>query len=185
MDFPRLSEIKKIRERVEWSQTELAERANVSQSSIPKYESGKQIPSYEIATRIFKVLIEEDFRMDPEVQEIMTRKIIVAEESSKFSEVLQKMKDNSISQIPIVKSKTIIGTISESLILELVNTFHNMSSLKDQMVNEIMSEPLPTVPPSAKIKEVTPLLRRYGAIIVLERGDLSGIVTKADLMDIR
>ena len=93
--FPKLREIKRIREKIGWSQAELASKANISQSAIPKYESGKQNPSYEIATRIFEILIEEDLQIDPSVGEIMATKVITVTGKTKFGEVLDIMKEKS------------------------------------------------------------------------------------------
>ena len=44
-------------------------------------------------------------------------------------------------------------------------------------------DPLPTVPKSAKLKEITPLLRHYGAVLIIDYGELAGIITKADLLE--
>lgn len=113
----------------------------------------------------------------------MTGKITKVSPSSPLGEALDIMKEKSISQIPVIKDNLVVGTISESLVLELLNRYRNLNSLRDESVENIMGEILPIVPESAKIQEITPLLRRYGAVMVLVQGKLSGIVTKADLLD--
>ena len=182
--FPRLAEIKRIREKIGWSQSELAEKVGISQSAIPKYESGKQIPSYEIAVKIFDLLLEEDIKIDLEVSEIMTPTIVKASPNSKLGEALDIMKEQSISQLPVIKGNLVVGTINESLVLELLDRYRNLVSLREESVENIMVDILPIVPKSAKIQEITPLLRHYGAVMVLMQGKLSGILTKADLLDI-
>ncbi|MCE7736808.1 MAG: CBS domain-containing protein [Candidatus Heimdallarchaeota archaeon] len=181
--FPKLAEIKRLREKIGWSQSELAEKVGISQSAIPKYENGKQTPSYEIAVKIFELLLQEDIQIDPEVSEILTSKIVKVTPRSALGEALDIMKEQSISQIPVIKENLVVGTISESLVLELLNRYRNLDSLRDESVENIMGDILPIVPESAKIQEITPLLRRYGAVMVLVQGKLSGIVTKADLLD--
>ncbi|MHA2169646.1 MAG: CBS domain-containing protein [Candidatus Kariarchaeaceae archaeon] len=184
MVFPRLREIKRIREKIGWSQIELAQKVGISQSAIPKYESGKQVPSYEIATKIFELLLEEDIQIDPTVSEIMATRVIVVNGKRNFGEVLDLMKEKSISQIPVVRNKTVIGTISETIILDLLDKYHNITTLRDECAEDVMGPALPTVPKNAKMKEITPLLRHFGAIIVTDYGELAGIITKADLLEV-
>lgn len=180
--FPKLNEIKRIRERVGMSQAELAQRVGVSQSAIPKYESGKQVPSYEIATKIFDILLDEDVKIDPTVLEIMEPRLVKVQEKDTFGEALELMKKYSISQIPVMKSKIVVGTISESLTLDLLDQYRTLNTMKEELVGNIMNPILPIVPHTCKVKEITPLLKHYHGVLVLREGLLIGIVTKADLL---
>ncbi len=182
--FPKLTEIKKIRERVGWSQTKLANKIGKSQSLIPKYEAGKQIPSYEIATMIFEVLLEEDLRIDTEVSEIMTGNIVKLKSTATVSEARDLMSKYSISQLPVVRGELVIGSVNERMWLDLLETYHNFSSLKNEIVENVMGEAIPMVPKSAKVKEISSLLRHYGSIVVVDSGKIVGIVSTADLLDI-
>ncbi|OLS21701.1 MAG: hypothetical protein HeimC2_32590 [Candidatus Heimdallarchaeota archaeon LC_2] len=133
--------------------------------------------------KIFDLLLEEDIKIDLEVSEIMTTKIIKVSPNSSLGNAMDIMKEQSISQLPVIKGNFIVGTINESLVLELLDRYYNLTSLRDESVENIMTDILPIVPKSAKIKEITPLLKHFGAIMVLFQGKLSGIVTKADLLD--
>ncbi|MDH5401621.1 MAG: CBS domain-containing protein [Candidatus Heimdallarchaeota archaeon] len=180
--FPNLREIKRIREKIGWSQSLLSEKVNISQSAITKYENGSQIPSYEIATKIFEVLMNEELKFDPNVEEVMTRSVKTVTEDVSFGQSLEIMKKYSISQIPVVRKSTMIGTISENRALDLFDSYHNLALLKEQKVVDIMDKSLPTVPYGTKITEITPLLRRFGGVIIIHNGNLDGIITKADLL---
>ena len=57
MIFPQLEQIKLIREKIVISQVQLAKKAGISQSTIPKYENGTQVPSYNTAKKIFQILL--------------------------------------------------------------------------------------------------------------------------------
>ena len=112
MAFPKLSELKRLRERIGISQIDLATKVGVSQSAIPKYESGKQIPSYNIATKIFDILQDADMEISPEVWEIMTSNVTTVPSDTKFNQVKKIMNQKSISQIPITHENQIVGTVS-------------------------------------------------------------------------
>ena len=182
--FPKLEQIKQMRERLGWSQSELAQKVGISQSAIPKYENDKQIPSYEIAVKIFEVLIKEENKMDNDVEEIMNTRIVTVNSNSTFREAKELMKSNSISQIPVVKNSTIIGTITEPMVLDLLESYKNISTLLDEKVDNIMQEVIPTVPKNTKIKEITALIRHFHAVLVLSEGKIVGIVTAADLLEL-
>ncbi len=182
--FPKIKEIKVLREKIGWSQSKLAEKVGISQSTIPKYESGLQIPSYETAIKMFELLLQEEMLFDPEVSEIMTTKLTIVSRKTPLGEVLDIMKEKSISQVPVVQNKTVVGTISETITLDLLDKYQDIHSLRDANAEDIMGEIMPCVPKSTKLREITPLLRRYSGVLVINEGKLVGIVTKADLLEI-
>ncbi|MCH8906893.1 MAG: CBS domain-containing protein [Candidatus Heimdallarchaeota archaeon] len=176
--FPKLADIRKIRERAGLSQQELADRIGISQSAIPKYENGKQVPNYNVATRMFELLLEHDNRYDPELEKIMERNLMLVKPSDKAQDVFSIMRKNSISQIPVLRNKIVVGTMNDALALDFINRD------RDTLVEEIMIEPLPMVPKSAKIKDISPLLKKFNAVLINHAGTIEGIITKADLLEI-
>jgi predicted transcriptional regulator len=180
--FPDLKEIKRLREKIGWSQLELANKCGISQSAITKYEKGLQVPSYDIAIRIFEELISEDRQNDIKVTDIMTENVIYAKNTDKYQDILSIIKKHGVSQLPVIKHGRVVGSISESSTLNLIDKYYSLSELKEEIVENFMEEMLPTVPRSARIREITPLLRRYYAIIVVDKGNILGIITKADLI---
>lgn len=182
--FPDLKEMKRIRLQIGWSQNDLAEKVGISQSAITKYENGTQIPSYKIATKIFEVLLSEEENEDPEVSDIMEDNVFFLSQDENYNKASEIMKDKSISQIPVVNGVLVVGTISESKTLDLLDRYHNLSHLKNAKLEEIMDDILPQVPSTAKLNEVTPLLKHYGAVLINRNGNIIGIITKADLLNI-
>ncbi|MHA2279091.1 MAG: helix-turn-helix domain-containing protein [Candidatus Kariarchaeaceae archaeon] len=153
--FPKLSEIKRIREKIGWSQAELAEKIGISQSAIPKYESRKQVPSYEIAVKIFDLLLQEDIKIDLEVSEIMTTKIVKVSPNSPLGSTLDIMKEKSISQLPVMKGNIVVGTITETTVLDHLDRYRTLNSLREAKIESVMDDILPIVPKNTKLQEVT------------------------------
>ena len=180
--FPDLKEIKRIRENIGWSQIELANRIGISQSAITKYEAGSQIPSYEIGSKIFEILLKEDLESNPNVTELMATNIITISPKKTFGETLDLMREHSISQIPVVENGKVVGTVSETSTLDLLDNYSNLRAMREEFIENVMAEPLPSVPKNTKLKHITPLLRQFDAILINEGGNIIGIVTKADLL---
>ena len=52
---------------------------------------------------------------------------------------------------------------------------------REVKVKEVMEEPFPTVPPDATLPIIIHLLQRYQAVLIVERGEVKGIITNTDI----
>ena len=172
-----LSEIKKLRKKIGITQNELSKRSNVSQSLIAKIESGKIDPSYTNAKKIFETLYKLDSKDELTANDIMHNQLIYAKHSETVKEVIVKMKENDISQLPVLEGKKIIGFISESQLLnKLLEGNHSTH------VSEIMEQAPPIIPPSTTQSVIGNLLKHFPLVLVEEKGEFLGIITKTDLL---
>ncbi|MBS3101752.1 helix-turn-helix domain-containing protein [Candidatus Woesearchaeota archaeon] len=71
-----LEEIRKIRKKLGMTQTELANRAGVSQSLIAKIESGRIDPTYTKTKKIFAALSELEKKEEVKAEQLMASRII-------------------------------------------------------------------------------------------------------------
>src|SRR3989338_3792765 len=171
-----LSEIKKIRKSLGLTQTDLAKRANVSQSLIAKIESGKIDPTFTKTKKIFDTLNDMENKEEIKAEELMNRKIISISPSDSIKESVEKMKKFEISQMPVIDGHNVVGLVSESTLLDaLINK-------KSNKIEEIMEESPPTVSKTASVKFFSSLLKHYPVVLVSESGKLAGLITKADLL---
>jgi len=171
-----LSEIKKIRKSLGLTQTDLAKRANVSQSLIAKIESGKIDPTFTKTKKIFDTLNDMENKEEIKAEELMNRKVISISPDDNIKESVEKMKKFEISQMPVIDGHNVVGLVSESTLLDaLINK-------KSNKIEEIMEESPPTVSKTASVKVVSSLLKHYPVVLVSESGKLAGLITKADLL---
>ena len=171
-----LEEVKKIRKKIGLTQSELANRANVSQSLIAKIESGKIDPTYTKAQKIFTALSEFEKKEEIKAEQLMNTKIIEVDPNESIKDTIAKMKKAQISQLPVIDNHKLLGLVSESIILDaLLNS-------KATKVKEIMQEAPPIVSKGTSIQLISNLLRYYPMVVVSEEGRLIGLITKADLL---
>ena len=171
-----LEEIKKIRKKLGLTQTELANRAGVSQSLIAKIESGNIDPTYTKTNKIFAALSELEKKEEIKAEQLMTGKIISIAPNAQIKEAIAKMKKFDISQLPVVEDHKSIGLVSESTILNaLLNS-------KGKLVRDVMQESPPIVSKATSIQVVSNLLKHYPLVLVSEEGKLIGLITKSDLL---
>lgn len=171
-----LQEIKKIRKKLGMTQTDLANRAGISQSLIAKIESGRIDPTYTKTKKIFNALSELERKEEVKAEQIMNEKIISVPPDTSIKEAISKMKKFQISQMPVIDDKKLLGVVSESTILDaLLNS-------KGKMIGDVMKDQPPIISRSTSIQVISSLLKHYPMIMVSEDGKLVGLITKSDLL---
>jgi cysteine synthase/predicted transcriptional regulator len=117
-----------------------------------------------------------------DVLQLKLRKdLIFALPEQTLSEVFEMMKQNDVSQMPIVSYGAPIGSISENKILSIL--IENDAAMNAKVV-AFMEKPFPVCQPDATISELSDKLQKSasGVLISLNDGRLQ-LLTKSDLID--
>ncbi len=176
-----LTEIGKIRRKQGLTQSELAKAAGVSQSLVAKLEAGKIEPGYTTAKKIFSALAEGDKKAELKAFQLMNHKIIFTSPQTTVREAISILKKQNVSQLPVIQKEKVVGLVSEGTILEKMEPSpEKLFSLK---VEEIMEEVPPIVGPQTGQKIISQLLRSFPLVLVAERGEVRGVITKSDLLE--
>lgn len=180
--LPDLIELRRMRKIAGLTQAELAQRVEVSQSMIAKIENGTLNPSYEIVRRIYQVLYSIKNQNQTKAHEIMSPVIFVETEDS-IKHVFELMKRNGISQVPVFsKSGKNMGSVTEQTLLDVLLKGQTLKEIEDDPVETIMDDVFPVLTKEIPLTVVTGLLQVSAAVLVTEKGKITGIITKADLL---
>lgn len=177
-----LEDIKKIRKRLGLTQSELAKLAGVSQSLIAKLESGRIDPSFTKVRKILDVLESINKKSEQKIADIMSKRIISCKSEDRVSAVVEKMRKDNISQLPVFDKNQAVGMVSERVILEAVS--ENKGDVGKLKVRDIMDEPPPIVSKQTSSKVVSHLLKHFPIVMVTSKGKFVGVVTKTDVLRI-
>jgi predicted transcriptional regulator len=183
MQLPPLGEIEKLRKRLGLTQTELAEKADVSQSIIARLEAGTVDPRYSKVAQIFLAL-DELKGTEVEAQQIMTKDVVGIQHTASIEYAASKLKKHGLSQMPVFDDDKILGSFSEKVVLELISKGIDAKTFSKDEVGEHMEDAFPTVKPETPLSVVSTLLEHNTAILVQEHGKTRGIITKADLLKV-
>ena len=176
-----LSEIQHLRKKFHLNQKALADRAQVSQSLIAKIEAGKIDPSFTKAQQIFQALDQLREQEEMKAKQVKKTKVCFAQYNEPLKEVIRTMKMKGISQMPVMQKERIIGILSESTILnKIVEKPEKVHSLKAE---DMMEESPPIVSPNTGMHTLLELLRNHSIVLVSEKGDIKGIISKSDLLE--
>jgi predicted transcriptional regulator len=182
--FPTLEDIAKKRRQLGLKQTDLAKLAGVSQSLIAKLESGKIDSSYSKVKTIFDVLYRLEAKTKIQEQKIVPNQIISVQKDETVAKVMQIMKEHGYSQIPVFCKKQSVGSITEKTILRQILDGKDLAQISKMSTEEIMEEAFPQVSEDAPLSLISSLLQTYSAVLVAKKGNVVGIITKADLLRI-
>jgi cystathionine beta-synthase len=129
------------------------------------------------------LLERESFR---DLRDVISRKhnegttVTVAPEDTLLT-AYKRMKDNDISQLPVVRGKLIVGMIDESDILLAVRG--REERFRSCSVEEIMSDRLVTLSVDDSVDAVYAILEQGMIAIVMDNEEFVGLVTKIDLLN--
>lgn len=176
------NELKSYRTRANLTQSQLAEKAEVSQAYIAKIESGEADPTVSTLEKITTIVKQSHTENRFTAKDIMTKPIISTSPDDKIKKAIDLMDSYEISQMPVIKEKRQIGSVTEDTILRKAKGSKEMARIGEARVKNAMEEPFPMVGSKTEISTLARLLEHEQAILVLEKGELEGIITKADLL---
>ncbi len=176
--FPEIEEIRRRRKKLGLSQKKLAELVGVSQPLIARIEAGTFDPKLSLVKKIMRVLEEiEGGRVEARV--VMNSPVISVSPDESLKRAAEIMIEKDISQLPVVERGKVVRSLTEN---DLVKVVIERANAEEVRVREVMGEPFPQVEAEESIKVVSGLLRDYPAVLVVEKGEVVGIITKQDVM---
>lgn len=179
--LPNGENIKRLRKKLGLTQAELAERAGVSQPLIARIEAEEVDPRLSTVARIVGALSSEGAAGGLPARKIMKSPVISISPESSLREASRLMEEHGISQLPVVKDGRQLGSISEEQVVREINYSHP-GSKSEKEVGKLMQEDFPMVNTDTDIMLIHKLMEGSSAVLVVDRGEIVGIITRADLL---
>lgn len=94
---------------------------------------------------------------------------------------IRRMADFGISQMPVIEGEEVVGSLTESVIL---NRLIERPEAREEAVAEVMGPPFPIVPRSLHLEHLSAYLEQGAGAVLVEPADGSSyqIITKSDLI---
>jgi predicted transcriptional regulator len=181
--LPPIEEIKKRRIKLGLSQRKFASYLGVSQSTVTKIENKKLSPSYELVRKAYEIL---DSFGSPQIGlagDIAVKKVVSLEETDPISKAVQIMQQHGFKQLPVrEKNNHWVGSISERNISNRLLRVTNPKLLMSKPILDVMDEAFPMLAEDTPISVLIPLLQHFQAVLTSKKGEVTGIITNADLV---
>jgi len=175
-----LEEIKKLRRKYHLTQKQLADRSGVSQSLIAKIEANTAEPSFSNAQHIFEALESLREKEELKAKELMQKKLLTADSKDALKQVIKIIKEKGISQMPVLSQGKVCGLLTEAGILQ--HLAEHPEKIAYLRAEQVMEEAPPIVSPNTGQRMLLELLKSFPVVLVAEKGELQGIVSKADVL---
>jgi len=119
------------------------------------------------------------------VKEIMTKDVIYVDKDVDLKYVLKLMKKHSITKIPVIEEKKVIGTITDSTLVVKLGSIRNRGVPASRLhASSVVNKELSTVTPDQELESILSSVGEPGPtmLMVIEDEELKGVITKADLL---
>jgi predicted transcriptional regulator len=179
MELPTPADLRERRNELGLTQSDLAERADVSQPLIARIEGGDVDPRLSTLRRIVNALEEAEGGI-LRAEDLMNSPVASVEPDDSVRAAQELMNERGFSQVPVIRDGTPLGLIGHSDIRQPWDT-GDTESVGDLPVDEVKHESIATVEPDATIDEINDYLNHNDAVLVVEAGETVGIITEADI----
>lgn len=180
--LPRLDSIKQARLKLGITQKKLASMTGVSTSMINQIESGRSQPSYETAKRIFDSLATLEGQSSPhKAGDFCSKEIVKLKPTNSLHDAIKKMRELSISQVPIFNEKDPVGIVTEDGIVKHLSD-SDETQWKKIKLSEVMEPIPPIVDYETPANTLVPLIRFSKCILVAKKSKIIGIITATDTL---
>lgn len=110
------------------------------------------------------------------------REVTTVEVSAKVGAVVEMMKRDNISQLPVMEGKALKGLVTEVALLDFLvhGGGHKEADTIDSVVSSALME---VVSPKSTLESLAEVFSRGHIAVVVDDGAIAGILTKIDLID--
>jgi predicted transcriptional regulator len=175
-----LSDIRRRRLALGIPVRELARAVGRSVATVSRIERGRIRPSYELAQGLFSYLEAREGEATPDLQarDVMNTQVVTLDENSTLGAAASLMEQKGYSQFPVVDGGRVTGSLSDVALLRALADPRR----RRERVRSIQEPAYPQVGEEFPADLLASLLGRYPAVLIVERGEIRGIVTKMDLI---
>jgi predicted transcriptional regulator len=170
-----IEEIAKIRKSLSMTQNQLAKISGISQSAIAKIESKKMEPSFSLIKKISSALESKKEKSSLKAKNIMHTPVTSIKFSESIDSIIKIMKKKGYSQLPVEQEGKIIGTITESALLDAITQ-------GKKKAYEVMLDAPPIISKETNLEAIAGMLKHFPMLLVSENGKIKGVITKSDLL---
>lgn len=183
LHVPSAAELRATRLRLGLTQSEVAKAAGVSQPLIARMEN----ESVDARLSTFRAVVDALNRAERTVvtlKDVMHAPVDVVRATDTMAEAIRLMREKSYSQVPVIAKGIPVGSLSERAVVHALAGARDAEALARAPVRDSMGPPFPTASPETSVDQAARLLEDQSALLVMERGKLLGIVSKADLLSL-
>jgi len=181
--IPTSEEFRFLRKKAGLTQQEVANLAGLSQALIARIERGTIDTRLSTAQKILDVIKENPKREQASTLDlgfIMHSPVIYCRKDQTVSYAVSLMERSEISQLPVMDGETAVGSVTDSALIRLIA--EKGKRIAKKKIGEVMSKPFPVMDITEPYDKAVSLLKNNPALLVSRKGNIAGVITKADIL---
>ena len=115
--------------------------------------------------------------------DICNKDLITIQSEESLSTAILKMRDHSISQMPVFHGTRLVGILTEDDLAKIMIE-NNDKDIHLVKIGSVMEPPPPLVDESTPAKALVSLVRFAKCVLVSQKGNVIGIITLTDTLKI-
>jgi CBS domain-containing protein len=119
------------------------------------------------------------------VKDVMTKDIIVVDKDENLKHVLNLMKKNEITKIPVLEEKKLVGLVTDNIIAYKLGSIRKKGVPPSRLhASSVTDKNIECVHPETDVEKILEKVGEPGPtmLCVTENSKLLGVITKADLL---
>lgn len=125
--------------------------------------------------------LDDELKVEDLIANKGSKDFISVDKSQTVKQVLQMMKDMDISQMPVSNNEEIVGSITETSVLNHI--LENPMKHSDQSIEQIMSEPFAMIDTELAVKDLNKFITKESpAVVTKNKAGNFHIITKYDII---
>jgi cystathionine beta-synthase len=109
------------------------------------------------------------------------RQVVFVRPDETIGAALERMNENSITQLPVIEDYRSVGSIRES---RLLTRLLENRELLNSNVSDIMDESFPVLEMDASLVDIKRVLQRSPAVLIEDFKRITGIITRSDVLEL-
>jgi predicted transcriptional regulator len=179
---PTPEDLKAFRQQLGLTQSELARVAGVSQPLIARIENNTVDPRLSTLRAIVSALNRAE-REEVRLRDVMNTPVEFVRATDSVGDAIRLMRDRGFSQVPVLAKGVPVGSLSERALVHALAGARDAREVAKSSVRDVMGAPFPTTTPDTTVEGAYRALEDQPALLVMDRGQLVGIVAKSDLLN--
>ncbi len=127
--------------------------------------------------------LDDELKVSDVVAKKGNKTFYSVQENQTVREVLNVMKENDISQMPVMRGEKIIGSVTETAVLNYI--LENPLNHTENKVSSIMGEAFPTVAEDLPFRQLNRYIsKKIPAVFVKDKAGSMHVITKYDILQL-
>ena len=134
--------------------------------------------------KLFETLeaMKQEGLKDMTASDVASKGVVTVQSSESVLRASEILRSTGYSQLPVMDGDVPVGSISERDLFDMLRQGFTMDQMRSTQVSKVMKGSFPIVSDSTPMALVTLLMSDSNAVLVAQKGKVTGLITNADML---